>query len=629
MFLLLRLLAALTVAVMAVANAASAAAEPEENPGIGWRQLGLPDRIDIVGSDQPNDVAVPVPPGVVPTVLTGFIGSVVNVVAGRVDVVDAAGTVLGGIVVPADQSTVWFAVDTANAQIVEGRAKLSFVLRDGNQHVDGCTRPPTVALTQLATVFSGEVPNPATIADFLPGYLERIVIRVGPDPATDVQQAALSLVAKLTHLYRPIPVRIDVDTSAEITPTGGPLQRVVDIRHSPDSGMFIEYPGTPESTLVITGSGAELLNQTQLFADRRVALAQTAAASVDSVVDDKPKTTTIKTFDELGMTASTSVQGSTTQYVGFDTAAFGVGPVQHARIHVLADYTPIVRGEGSVVIRSGSTVVASRVLDASGQLDVTGDIPKESITSNVGIAVELRYVPQQQCAPPSDRITFTLNPASTVTVTPGTDNRGGFPVLPGAFTPDFDVAVTEAHDIRYAAQAINLMGQQSSVILQPRLTPLADTVGSGAGLLVVAPGDVLRDAGLNAPLLTGADHTLLVSGHPVTGMNLNGPVGVIQAFTAADRNVLAISGATELIERTFDHIRGLEGRWASLTGDVVATGAAGVPVNLTVREGGALVNEYPGDGWRWWAVASGLIGALLVIGAVVAVLARRRNRNRE
>lgn len=82
MFLLLRLLAALAVAVTAVANATFAVAEPEENPGIGWRQLGLPDRIDIVGSDQPNDVALPVPPGVVPTVLTGFIGSVVNVVAG-------------------------------------------------------------------------------------------------------------------------------------------------------------------------------------------------------------------------------------------------------------------------------------------------------------------------------------------------------------------------------------------------------------------------------------------------------------------------------------------------------------------------------------------------------------------
>jgi hypothetical protein len=628
MALLTRLLAVVAVAVLALLAPASALADEEAAPppGVAWPQLGLPDHLDIVGSDQPNEVSVPVPPGVIPAVVTGFIGSVVNVVNGRVDVIDSAGMVLGSIPVPADQSTVWFAVDTAAARILDDKAKLNFVLRDGNPEVNGCSRPPAVSLTQLATTFAGEVPNPWTLADFLPGYLERIVIRIGPQPSTDAQQAALNLVAKLTHLYRPIPVRVDVDTSSEPIPPAGPLQRVIDIREGGEPGMSVEFPGTPEATLVIAGTGTDLLNQTQLFSDRRVALAQTPTAAVDSVVDAAPKTSTVKTFDELGMTATTSVQGTATQYVGFDTATFGLGSVQHARIHLMADYTPILRGEGSVVIRSGSTVVASHLLDESGHLDVTGDIPKESITSNVGMAIELRYVPQHECAPPSDRITFTLDPASTVTVTPGTDHRGGFPMLPAAFTPDFDVALADAHGIRFAAEAINLMAQQSNVILQPRLTHVDDAAQSDAGLLVVAPGDVLRELGLAAPLMTGGENDLLVDGSLSTGLDLHGPVGVVQAFTDHGRSVLAVSGTPDLIARTFDHIRGLEGRWASLTGDVVATGAAGTTVNLTLREGGALVNEYPGDGWRWWAVASGVAGALLVLGAVGTVLLRRRRR---
>jgi hypothetical protein len=75
----------------------------------------------------------------------------------------------------------------------------------------------------------------------------------------------------------------------------------------------------------------------------------------------------------------------------------------------------------------------------------------------------------------------------------------------------------------------------------------------------------------------------------------------------------------------------LPNRWASLTGDVVATGAAGETVNLTIREGGGLMNEYPGDGWKWWALLSLAVGATAVVAAVVAagwvVIRRRRLRS--
>jgi hypothetical protein len=43
--------------------------------------------------------------------------------------------------------------------------------------------------------------------------------------------------------------------------------------------------------------------------------------------------------------------------------------------------------------------------------------------------------------------------------------------------------------------------------------------------------------------------------------------------------ILAVdtSGDPTLLDRSFDHIRGLDGRWGSLAGDVVATGADLVP----------------------------------------------------
>ena len=92
--------------------------------------------------------------------------------------------------------------------------------------------------------------------------------------------------------------------------------------------------------------------------------------------------------------------------------------------------------------------------------------------------------------------------------------------------------------------------------------------------------------------------------------------------------VLAVNGTDDwsLVERSFDYIRSLDSRWASLTGDVVATGAAGQTVNMTLREGGPLINEYPGDGWKWWAYVSVAAVAVALAAAAVSVIWRRRRR---
>jgi hypothetical protein len=57
------------------------ATEAGVTPAIGWTQLGLSNKITLVGPQ--NDVAVPVPQGVTPTWLSGQIGSVINALNGR------------------------------------------------------------------------------------------------------------------------------------------------------------------------------------------------------------------------------------------------------------------------------------------------------------------------------------------------------------------------------------------------------------------------------------------------------------------------------------------------------------------------------------------------------------------
>ena len=90
-----------------------------------------------VGANQRNDVAVPVPQGVVPTVLTGQIGSVVNAVTGRVDVLDSRGVFLGS-----HPDTGRLATDAVHRRHLDGEvtdgivpARVSFC--------DETTSPPT------------------------------------------------------------------------------------------------------------------------------------------------------------------------------------------------------------------------------------------------------------------------------------------------------------------------------------------------------------------------------------------------------------------------------------------------------------------------------------------------------
>ena len=600
---------------------------PVTTPPIAWTQLGLSDRVDMLGSDQLIDTDIPVPPGVVPGQLLGTIGSVANTVDGRVDIIDGLGVAMGSIPAPGDMSSAPFAIDISRARVVNGVAKLSFILRDRNPPGNSCSRPASLTLSQLGVTYGGQTPNPVIVADFLPGYVEQILIRTGLAPTPAVQQAALELVAKLTRLYRPMPVRIDVDSSPAANLPGPPSRRVIELRDSAGAGLRVINPNSPDAALVITGRGDELSRQVALFSDRRVKLAQTGSATVTAAVQDSPTATTIKTFAQLGMGGKTSVQGTGSLYVGFDASQFAVGSIQQATLHLIAHYSPVVAGEASVVVRAGDAVLAARRLDESGLLDITGVIPKESINSAVGVVLELRYLPKQECAPLNDRMEFALDPASTVAVTPGSHNRGGFPVLPMAFTPDFAVVVDSPQHLRFAAAAVNLLAQQTGVTLQPRITDMTSAAGSGQGLLVVGPGEDLKKSGLTAPVSFDGSNTVGIGGATDTVVDLNGPVGVVQAFSHNDRMVLAINGTGDwaLVQSSFDYIRSLDSRWASLTGDVVATGAASQTVTLTLREGGALLNEYPGDGWRWWALlsATAVVTALL---ATAGLLLWRRRR---
>ncbi len=596
---------------------------------LGWRQLGLSDTLEI-DATAPATVEAPTPPGLAPVRITGEIGSPLGG-AGRIDIMDRGGSSVGTIAVPPDGATAPFTVDIAAVAPSPGPLKLSFIQRGPERPADGCAEPAPVTLSKLATTYTGPMPALRTVADFIPDYLDQITILIGPEPSLAQQQAALNLVAKLTHLYRPMPVRIDVDTSATPPPAGDSrTRRTIAIRDGDQPGLAVENPGSPAAVLVISGSGAELTQQVELFTDRRFEIAQTPTAAITSVTKTVPTSTDTLSFAELGINVQTTVMGTDTVYVGVDTTKFGLGQLDGAQFRLIAEYTPVISGEGSVVVRSGSDLLASGILDRSGVTELSGNIPAAGITSTIGMALEIRYAPAGgECA--FGGMTFSIEPASTITVVPGAENRGGFAMLPMAFTPELDVAIEGPDQIRYAAQAINLIGRQASVPLQPSLASLDEAAKRGTGLLAVTSGEQLQRVGLRPPLLIPGSSAVGVNGATVTDIDLGGSLGVVQAFSHNGRVVLAIdsTGGPQAADRSLDYIRGLDGGWSALTGDVVAAGDAGEVVNLSMTTRQAIAPPVS-DGWRWWTWSTlGLIAVgLPTLAGVVLVRRRRAQRNR-
>lgn len=610
-----------------VQTAQTAAAQP-----ISWPNLGLQDEIILESTEDPKTVVVPIPDGTTPALLTGQIESMSNAVNCRVEVFDANHYFLGSIAPPEDLTTTPFTLDLSKAAIGLAGVELNFALRQDGPPREECAQieePSSLRLDHLATEFLGSSPPPTNIASFLPTYLSRIAIHVGSNPSVVLQQAALNLVANLTHLYRPIPVRIDVDTaSSPMRPPTDPLGavRMITIREDQTAGIKIADSGTSEAKLVIAGKGDQLLRQVELFADRRFEIAQTLAVDVTAAKNLEDSIATVKRFGELGMTGQLPILSTDMMYLGFDASQFRVGAIDSAKVNLLARYTPIADGEGSVLVRSGSAVLGTWPLGTSGQLDIDFRIPADAIQSNVGLALEIRYRDRKGEAP-ENNISFIVQPESTVEVSAGTRTRRGFSILPMAFAPVFDVAVDEPDKIRFAAAAINLMGQQTVTTLRPRITTLDAGARSGLGLLIVANGDQLSKRITNLPLGLARDQSE-VNGKLVTELKFDGPIGVIQSATDDQRTVLAITASEDwgLVDKGFDYIRALNGQWRGLTGDVVATGAAGKSVNLTINQGGNWQDLTPPRGWALWAWVSLALAGVAVLGGAVVIFVRIRRR---
>lgn len=621
------------LAAPATTHAAPLNADPAAGPEVTlpWRTLGLPSDITIVGANTNQDFTVPVPTGFQPVRLRGQIHAPVDFGAGFVEISDGTGRSLATVNLPAvapDQAVVPFDVDIAAGAVRAAKLGLSFTVREAALPVgERCGLGERVTLSDLATVFVGGEPAPTTVGTFFPPVLQRLTIYAPIDADDGEEQAVLSLASAVARMYRPQSPAVTVVKQPRGTrpPAAPQFTRAVVVENG-DAGLSVVNPDSPDVFLRLSGRGDQLAAQASLVANEVQSLVQVPDARVDKAGSAGTPETDEFSFDDLGISGESSVLRTATLTVGADRAALGAGRVDGVQVHLLANHTPVQSMDSaSVMVSVNGQAVHTVALGDSGRLDEEFEVPTEFLGQRINLEFDLTFSPRQLCSPTIAPVTFQLDPRSTLTVRRGGQPLGGFAALPSEFGPEFLVALdgSNPNQLHYAARVVADIARLSDTPLAPRVVDVQAAADAGIGALIVANAATVEQTSIRPPI-GGESAEVAVDLRDELRADINRGLGSIQAFAdePRDRTVVLVttSGAWTLVEPLFGYIDQLPDGWSSLTGDVLAAGAAGTVTNLSIGpEDTPQPPVEESTDWRVWAaVAAGcVVLAALIVGAVL------------
>lgn len=619
---------------------------------LGSTALGI-EREVFLGPNASQTLSLPVPGGLSPARLRGTLTSPVNISGGYLEFDDADGNLLGTVNLPpagVAQAATPFDVDISALRVQSGSAALSVTLRslDNAGQIPGqftgqfCGPLQQLTMTNLAAVFTGTEPPVTTIAGFFPPVLERVTVHTPTDADAAEQQATLMLVSTLVRLYNPQPLAVTVINQPRgvAPPPSAQLARAVVVERGGDAGLSVENPGSPNAYLRVSGDGDDLSTQVSLLVDELQSLVQVANARVDEAGSEEaaaPGDTL--TFDQLNMSGKTDVLRASSLRVGVGRSALGNGRVGGVQVHLLADYTPVPQNDAAaVVIRAADgNVVYRTLLDTSGRLDAQFELPGQTIGQFVNLDMALTYTPEQPCGPLIAPITFQIDPRSTLTIQRGGPPLGGFSAMPSEFAPSFLVAMdgSDPGQLIYASRVVAAISSLTDRQLNPKVVDLRTAADADSGALIIAESSALLQTSLHPPLSgDGADVSVDDLPNELRA-NITDGIGSIQVFAdrPRDRTVVLVTttGAWNLVDPLFDYFERLDGKWAALSGDVLAAGRAGVPTTLSIfaqptGEEAPAPSESESTSSSWLPLGIAVAVAAAVAIAVGLLLSNRRRR---
>lgn len=615
-------------------------AAPAAETEFSAHDLGLGEPITLRGDDDEVQLAIPVPPGTTPTELTMAVDLPADLARGTLDVesgerfiahadLPAGPATRVPVTLPLDQATVTGQASTLTLHVslfpAEGRCPDDWfdhgaVLRDVRVGYTGTPEPPTV------------------IADFLPPILQELRVYVPNTPSDLESTAALSLSTAIVAHYGSQPVRVSLrrlGPDGSVTEPDDPFTRSVAIRAGGDAATILT-PAAGIPSLLVTGDGEALLDQTRLITSRVADFAvasRAVAGSLDEAPILAPDTTTL---GDLGVgTLSARSHAEVSVRFALDQSRLG-RPTGRIRVKLQGHYTPLPPSQaGQLIVTAGERELANWAADPSGQIDRWIDIPDDVLQRSTPVRVTLRTTGDTGRCGTDQPLTLTILPGSEVTgeAAPGGPPRG-FQALPQSLLPVVNVAATAGgfDDLRRAVAVTTGLQSLTATRLDPRWTPVAEAAGGTRPAILVA-ADGQTPGGISPPLGKTDDTRLQLteSDGTTTQLQLSPDLrfASLQSYYDGERQLLVAAsnaGPGEL-DRTLDWLADRPDGWYSLSGDVVFTAVGREPVDYSLPAPEAATGPAATVSATMRAVLI-VAAALLAIGLVVALWFAARGRRR-
>lgn len=488
-----------------------------------------------------------------------------------------------------------------------------------------------IRLVNSSITFTGTAAAPTTVAAFLPPTLRRVTIALPPKPSQAESAATVQLAAAMTTRYgwqNTDIVVVALPEGATTLPAPAPPQeRQIVVKEGPDKGLSLQGVGGIPS-LLISGPGDELTNQTRLLTDDSLpfALSQKAVAG-ELKTERKPVrgTTTLEKLNQTGLT-SESLRPEVT--INIDQSRFAQ-PLNDIRVHLLGSYTPLSENlNGEVTVAAGDTIVDRWPVNPEGTIDRWVNIPNPLVRRSTQVKVRV-----QTTGDPGHCNDF-LNVALRIdNDTEVQANRASPPVPPGFWSlpqslmPRVQIGIGDdifADTVR-AAQIIIGLQRNSSLPLVTKVTSLQEAISSRDPAILIAADD-WTDPTLTLPFNADLGNITIQAfsegGDPVT-LNLEPAItfGSLQTWFDGQRSILVATsnGSPAQLDELLRWLSEKRNRWTDLDGRAIISVPGSDPAIVPNRrsdlpEPGEASSDEGGADWVWWG--AGVIAALSLVGAL-------------
>lgn len=607
-------------------------------PTLPMAELGLDPDLFLYGQVGTTTVTLPVLTDMVPASLNVTAELPAYVQSAQVTV-SQGDAILARADIPVQRGPV--VIPLTGVQVVDNSVTL--VLRSYLLPLQGYCLDPTspLRLTDVGVSYTGLERAPATVADFLPPVLRKLVILLDRTPSHAEAGAAIQLATGVAARYGKQNPGIELapltGPATQSPGSGGPLERRIVISEGAEAGVSLLTDGGMPA-LLITGPASELGNQVRLLTSEIARYALTPNAVAGSLKPEAQQQNGQTTLRQLGQPGATATALSPKVNIALDQTQMG-GPSHDLRVHLLGSFTPLPSTiGGQVVVSAGGETIARWPADASGTIDKTVDVPDRLLLRFTPLTVTVNIAGNTGQCGEFQPLTLTIDGASTVDSAPAEPPVPvGFQSLPQALMPRMLVGVNADifGDTARAVQILTGLQRLSAVPLDTSVVPLDEAIESSDPAVLISPDGWTRNEvtlPVSAPDTSPMTlNTFDTAGNPAT-LTLDPALrfASLQAVFDGRRSVLVATsnGAPAQLDELLRWMGSDQRHWANAGGVALLSVAGRDPLTVTAAD--SMTPPEPVQQSlvaKWWWV--GAIAAVVAVALIALLWSRARRRGGE